>query len=594
MAKRSKGKKRLPASKRETAPGAPRPSSPSPAAFSRTVLLPAAVIVAAALLVYGPVLHGEWLWDDDLLVTNNIRLRSVHGLFEIWFSSPKNDYWPLTWTLLWIEWHLWGAAPFAYHVVSLVLHVCSGFLIWRLLGRLGLRWGWLGGLLFVAHPLMVESVAWVAEIKNTFSLPFFLLACDAWLDAEEQKPLAYGKSVLFYLAAMLAKSSTVMLPAVLLLYCWWKRQSITRQEIARMVPYAAIAVALGFITIYFQNPVYFRLTGHHPHLIELGGPLTRVLRAGTVVFFYLGKFLLPVGLLPIYARSTPDAPLGLQALALPSLALLLLASWMRREGWGRHVLFGLGFFLINILPVAGLVRMKYFEVAWVADHLAYLPIIGLVALAVAGMEKLGGLMAPRLRPGGVIALVLLVLGLGWTARNYASFFADQKSLWTYTLRGNPDGKMPLNKMAYVLLEERHYDESIREYEIALRSNPDDSEAYCNIGICHIRSGQLDQAQACFEKALEIDPDFADARADLGAVFLQEQRLPQAAAEFQKVVHTDPENPNLRYELGVTLLAMGRAAEAAEQFSQILQADPGYPHIREALAEAQQKAAAVKP
>jgi protein O-mannosyl-transferase len=591
MAKRTTNRKRAPALAQAAASGT---SAPLPTALSWQVVAQMAAIVLAALVIYWPALGGQWLWDDDLLVTANLRLRDLHGLFQIWFAAPINDYWPLTWTLLWIEWHLFGNAPFMYHAVSLALHVCSAFLLWRLLGRLGLRWGWLGGLLLVIHPLMVESVAWVAEIKNTLSLPLFLLSCDAWLDAEEGKRHAYGKSIAFYLAAMLAKSSTVMLPAVLLLYCWWKRRTVTRQEWLRMVPYVVIAATLGFITIYFQNPAYFQLKRHLMHPVDPGGPMTRVLRAGAIVYFYLGKFVLPAGLLPIYPRSTLDAPIWLLTLALPCLALLLLVLWLKRNSWSRTALFGLGFFFINILPVTGLVRMKYFEVSWVADHLAYLPAIGLIALAVAGVEKLAALSNRLLLPYGAAVLVLLLAALAWQSRADASLYTDQETLWTYGVQGNPDEELPNNMLGVALLHNGHFTAAIDAYERALKANPDDVEAYSNLGAIDIQTGQMDQANMYLRHALRIDPDFPDAHANLGSILLYQRQLPQALGEFQQALHDRPESPDMHFEIGVILQSTGHSAEAIQQFEQVLQLDPNYPHAREALAGAEQAIAPANP
>jgi hypothetical protein len=383
MAKRSPKKKAV------------QPSLPSRAALSRLVLLQAGVLVAAAIWIYWPALGGAWLWDDDTLVSDNRDLRTWSGLGKIWFSSPETDYWPLTWTLFWIEWHLWGNEPLGFHLVSLALHIGSGMLVWRLFNRLGMRGGWLGGLLFVIHPLAVESVAWIAELKNTLSLPLYLLAFGAWIDAEEQKPLGYVKSVLYYLAAMLAKTSTVMLPAVLLLYGWWKRGRISRVEIVRMIPYGLIALTLGLITVYFQN------NGHDFHTIEHGGLVARLIGAGTAVCFYLGKFILPIDLLPIYPRWTLDPPSLLEVLTLPALAALLWALWSQRRGWGRHALFGFGFFLLNLLPVLGLVRMVYLSITWVADHMVYVPMIGLIGLFAAAWGELGERMPASFRVWGM-------------------------------------------------------------------------------------------------------------------------------------------------------------------------------------------------
>ena len=337
------------------------------------ILIQALVIVVAGLWVYWPALQGGWLWDDNVLITDNSALRGFRGLFEIW-SGGTIDYWPLTSTILWIGWQLWGNEPLGYHLCSLAFHICSGFLIWRLFSRLGLRWGWLGGLLFVIHPLAVESVAWISEIKNTLSLPLFLLACDAWLDAEEKK-VSYLRPALYYLAAMLAKTSTIMLPAVLLLYSWW-RGGVTRQDLKRIVPYLVVAIALGLVTIHYQS-----------NQVALGGFVSRLIAASAVVFFYLGKFILPVDLLPIY----PQAILGprvLQVLSLPALAGILFYLWTKRLAWGRHALLGFGFFLLNLLPVLGVLKMTYMLISPVADHLVYLPMVGLVGLVVAGLEQL--------------------------------------------------------------------------------------------------------------------------------------------------------------------------------------------------------------
>jgi hypothetical protein len=45
-------------------------------------------------------------------------------------------------------------------------------------------------------------------------------------------------------------------------------------------------------------------------------------------------------------------------------------------------------FLVNLLPVLGLVKMRYLYISWVADHFAYLPMIGLIGLIVVGLKQL--------------------------------------------------------------------------------------------------------------------------------------------------------------------------------------------------------------
>jgi len=238
LANRSKTNRRTSKTFRSAETGDKRIPSGTASPSWWKIVVSGVLIVAVGIWVYWPAFHGDWLWDDSSLIRDNTRLRSFYGLYEIWFSAPETDYWPLSWTLLWLEWHLWQDQTVGYHVASLGLHLISAFLIWRLLSKLGLRWGWIGGLLFVLHPLAVESVAWMSEIKNTLSLPLFLLSLEALIETDEtNSPWAYGRSFLLYLAAMLAKTSVITLPFVFLLYCWWKRDRIAWSDFRKIIPF---------------------------------------------------------------------------------------------------------------------------------------------------------------------------------------------------------------------------------------------------------------------------------------------------------------------------------------------------------------------
>ena len=142
-------------------------------------ILMAAVIVAACLWIYQPVIHGDWLWDDDTLLTANPDLLSTQGLWNIWFNPATPDYFPLTITALWVQWRVFGLDSTGYHLVAIALHAAGALLLWRLVALMKIPGAWLAGMLFAVHPVCVESVAWISEIKNTLSLVLFLLAaCD--------------------------------------------------------------------------------------------------------------------------------------------------------------------------------------------------------------------------------------------------------------------------------------------------------------------------------------------------------------------------------------------------------------------------------
>src|SRR3954463_210157 len=148
----------------------------------RTLLIGAVVIFAATIIAYLPAIRGGFIWDDPQYVLNNVNLRDVGGLYSIWFeprTSPQ--YYPLVYTTLWIEYHLWQLAPLGYHLVNVLLHATSALLLWRILRRLGVCGAFLAAAIFALHPLHVESVAWVTERKNVLSCVLYLAAAFMYL-----------------------------------------------------------------------------------------------------------------------------------------------------------------------------------------------------------------------------------------------------------------------------------------------------------------------------------------------------------------------------------------------------------------------------
>src|SRR5260370_9781823 len=109
------------------------------------------------------------MWDDGIHITS-AELRSLHGLGRIWtVPAAAPQYYPLLHTVFWIEYRLWGAWPLPYHLVNIALHALTAVLMLRILQRLELPGVWVAAAIFALHPLLVESVAWISELKNTLS-----------------------------------------------------------------------------------------------------------------------------------------------------------------------------------------------------------------------------------------------------------------------------------------------------------------------------------------------------------------------------------------------------------------------------------------
>ena len=559
----------------------------------RFLLLQASVIVLTGCWVFSPAIHGGWLWDDQAEILQNPDLRDSSGICKIWVDPAGYDYLPLKTTVQWAQWQLWrDRSTTGYHLTSVGLHLLGALLVWRLLRKLGLRLAWLGGLLFAVHPVVVESVAWIAELKNTLSLPPLLLAMCAWLDYDERRQWPdYLRALLLFLAAMLCKSSVVMLPGILLLHAWWKRGRIAWRDVKASAAFFVVSLVLGLVTVWFQQQRSIG-TGDLP----VGGILSRLAGAGLAVSFYFSKCVLPVELLPVYPRWVVDPPSPLQFLPWLVLGAVLGWLWSRRAARGRHALLGAGFFLVNLVPVLGLVKMSYQYISWVADHFVYLPLIGVIGLAVAGAGEMVDRQERSRRAYifGTIAVVCVLLAV--QSHRYAGVFRNEEALWTYTVQHNPQALVAQTNLAKVLVDAGRVPEGIAHYEAALRIDPRNPTAHANLGNVLIQSGRLAEGIAHEEAVVRLKPDYASAYSNLGNAYLQSGRLAEAIAHYEQALQLDPGNPVTHTNLGIALLQSGRVPEAIAQHEQALRLQPGFAdahlNLGNALAQAGRKTEAI--
>jgi hypothetical protein len=199
-------------------------------------------LLVATLAVYQPAWHGGVLWDDDKHVTS-AELQSVHGLTRIWFDlGATQQYYPLTHSAFWVEHRVWGDATLPYHLVNIGLHVLSALLLLVILRRLQMPGAELAVALFALHPVQVQSVAWISELKNTLSGVLFLLSSLIYLRFDaHRRARDYAASLGIFVASLLAKSVTAVLPGVLLVVLWWRRGRLEwRRDVAPTLPFFAL------------------------------------------------------------------------------------------------------------------------------------------------------------------------------------------------------------------------------------------------------------------------------------------------------------------------------------------------------------------
>jgi protein O-mannosyl-transferase len=593
-----------------------------------------ALIFCATLFSYLPALRGGLVWDDNMHVTR-VDLRSLHGLWRIWFDLPATQqYYPLLHSAFWLEHRIWGDAVLGYHLTNVVLHAASACLVALIVRRLSLPGAWLAGSIFALHPVCVEAVAWISEQKSTLSGVFCLAAALTYLhfDRTRRRPQYFLALALFVLALM-CKTVTATLPAALLVIFWWQRGRIAwRRDALPLVPWLAAGASAGLFTAWVERA---------PHLIGAQGAeyaLTipeRLLLAGRVPWFYAWKALWPSNLMFTYPRWKIDSGAWWQYL-FPLAAAALAAALVLLARKNRGPLAGFLIFAGTLFPALGFLNVFPFRYSYVADHFQYLATLGIIVPAAAGLMVL----RERIRPGKIGAIVLpalLLTTLGAATWRQSGMYRDYETLFRETLARNPGSAFLHNNLGVrLMLMPGRAPEAMAEFQAAVRLKPDSSEYHDNLGLALASlPGRLPEAITEYQAALRIDPGYYAAHLNLGlALMSMPGRGQDAIAEYQKAIEASrkqiaefrsglqseanfwqahlnlgiayaqipgrqdeaiaeyrtalrmkPDSALAHFHLGNTLHAVGRLEEAVAEYRASLRISPEAPDVRYELAYA---------
>lgn len=564
------------------------------------------ILVALLVLVYLPVRHAGFIWDDDTHLTANPCIVGPLGFADIW-TSPAANYFPLVLTTFWLEHALWGFAALPYHLVNFGFHAATAVLLIDVLRRLRVRAPWWGAALWALHPMQVESVAWVSELTNMQSGFFFVLAVWFYVSRQEMTAQRLTAVGLCGLAAMLSKPSTVMLPVVLLLCDWWMEETWSWRRAAKIAPLFFVSAAVSVWTVWEQK--YHSFAAGPEWSLDV---VTRLAIAGRDVWFYLGKLLFPYPLAFVYPRwQVPQTLVGL----LPTILVMAVGFilWAKRRGALRPVFFGASYFLLLLFPVLGFFDVYYFRYSFVADHFQYLAGIGPLAGLTAAISALAAKFVPDARAPVIqfCALPILLL-LGGLSFARASVFQNSSTLWHATLAANPDCWIGETIVGNMDARAGRFDDAARRHRHAIDLDRFASEPHYNLGIALAGLGRYGEAISEYERALELTPNDPNTEHNLGVALAGVNRTAEAIEHYRRALNIRPNFAPTEVQLALALTLSNRAEEALPHYENAVRLQPhnyraqysyartleilrryddAVPHFRAAIKEAPKDAAA---
>ena len=525
------------------------------------------LLAVVTMLAYHPAWHGGVLWDDEAHI-GGPELRTLDGLRRIWFvPRTTQQYYPLLHTSYWLQQKLWGDSITGYHIVNLLLHIGCVVLVLRIVRFLRIPGAELAATIFALHPVNVETVAWIAERKNTLSGVFVLAATLWYLRFDENRSRrSYALALGLFLLGLLSKTAIVTLPLALLVIFWWKRGAISwRHDVVPLIPFFFFSAAAGLMTRWVE----YGNIGYRARMLDLS-LLDRCLIAGRAFWFYLWKLLWPSNLMFVYPRWEISAAVPWQYIFPLAVLVLLGILWSLRR-WSRTPLAGVLVYMVLLLPSLGFANIYFFLYSFVADHWQYLACLGIITPCASGIV----LLATRLKsgyawlePGVTLVIGGVLFLLTW---QQSRMYNNAETLYRTTIAHNPACWLAYDHLVDILYQANRIPEAMNLFKDELRIKP--AVAHYSLGNALLRKGRTSEAIDQFTEALRINPDYAEAHNNLGYALLVTGRTSAAIEQCKEALRIDPTYAHAHNNLGNALAQTGRASEAIDHYKQTLRMNP---------------------
>lgn len=586
-----------------------------------------ALVFIVSLAIYSNTLQNGFVYDDAWQVVKNSWIRDFRFIPEIvssdvWkFSGDTTSHYyrPMMYLIYMVTYSVAGLDPRAFHLLNVLLNAMISVLVFMTTVKLLQQFlpakrniifpAFAASVLFAAHPVHTEVVAWIAAIPElTYSL-FCLLSFYCYARTRDKASRRISAlSVAAFFVATFCKEPALLLPVILIIYdyCLGKTRGEKLVRIRRYVPYliaAAIYLSIRAFAIgsMLQQSKHQQLNAYEVfiNIFPLFGS-------------YLAKLIWPANLNaytvfnPVSSLFTPQV--GVVVIG----ALLFLVFWLVSYRKGGLLFLGLSLIPLPLLPALYIPALP--ENIF-AERYLYLPSFGFVLLIALILTKIRADQSNRFAGAAVlVAAVAVLYSFGTIKRNAVwkdnvSFYADvlKKSPdvpmmhvnlgWTYFKMGlidaaireyriaidlKPDLAEPHNNIGLIYEQQGLTADAINEYKVALSLDPDYPAAHNNLGNVYVRLNQVSDAILEFQTALRLSPRYTVAHYNLANAYAMSGLLDEAVREYLSALELEPDEVDARNNLGVTYLKLNRFNEAREQFNAALKINPHFIPARQNL------------
>ncbi|MCX6282152.1 MAG: tetratricopeptide repeat protein [Bacteroidetes bacterium] len=547
------------------------------------IILPLIIITGLTFLIYIPALsNGLLLWDDHTYTWQNPFLKNFDFFRVFSFSSfYMGHYHPLTMLWLHMEYLLFpkgvpgmydGLNPFWFHLNNIVIHLANTSLVFYIIYELKGRKEWVTAavtaLLFGIHPMHVESVAWVSELKDVLYSLFFLASLLVYIFyIKTNRFLILALSFVLFILSDLSKAQAITLPVLFFVIDYYQGRKLSLKTALEKVPFLLLSVFFGILAVKASVAGYV-VNGVQTSIVM------NVMNGCYSFLDYIFRMFVPVNLCAVHPYSysiLSDLPFWFYLLPIILAGLIFLAFITARRS--RDFMFGFLFYAVTISVMLKLVPVGD---CLVNERYSYIPYIGLFFI-------IGQLISGYLEKDQLKYLVYTMFFLIVTACSILSVhrikdWKDNSTFYEDMVQKYPGFWRGYYGQSVLYYKNGEYDKAFETADKACSLNPP-AAPYAMRGTLYLEhQKKYDLAIADFNKLLNLkekDNHFnIIAHSSLGQAFFNKGDFTRANAEYSKAIGLDPEN-TLAYIKRGTICAdnLGRYDEAMSDFRKVLDMDP---------------------
>ncbi len=554
--------------------------------------LAAAVITFA---VYHFTLHNQFLdWDDWIYVTKDpyIKSFSVSNTKEMLFHNITANYFhPLTMLSLALNYHFSKLNPEGYYLTNMLLHTANTvwvfILVKTLLESMSRYYGyghisnipWIAGfsaLLHGIHPMHVESVAWIAERKDVLYSFFYLPGLILYVRyVNKPSPARMIAVVAVFFCSLMSKPLAVSFPLSLFaLDVLLKRKGLWKIILEKW-PFFLCFAAMGVITL---------ITVKNSGSMALLNGFT-LLHKLTIPFYsfmvYATKFLFPTNLCGYYpypgVTATGWMPLIFYICPVIDAAIVgipLYLAYRAGQNYFRIVIFGLGFFLANVLFI---LQFLSAGVAIVCERYSYIGYIGLIFLTIYFIFLLID-KKPLLRVPALTALVVFLSIFAYLTHQRTKVWHNSETLWHDVIVKYPrQWLVPYMNLAQYYVDSNKMDSAFVMYKELAQLGSKEPSDYRNLANIYAMRKEYDKSLQMYAKAIQLDTTGkADTYLDRAVTYSIMGRLDLALLDYNRSFKADSNDEKTLVNRAYAYFSIGKNDSAITDYNRLIRINPAEP------------------